>query len=286
MKNSQRTCRERHAFPRQGANLQKYLKVFDIGLQNTFVYRWNFFLRSLFGLFPLVGTVFIWGAIFQAKGGPINNFDYAAVVYYFLLVLVLDSLITPGDDEWQVAADIRDGQMNAFLAKPMNYLVYRMALFVSNRLLYTLVTLPVVILVFVVFRHYLVWPSSWATWALATLSVLLAALLQFLISYSVALLAFWMLEISTVVFIIYSFEYFLSGHMFPLGFMPAHIQEIMKLLPFPYELYFPISIFMGQVRGAALWEGLLIQFSWVLISAFVANTMWQRGLRRYQAVGG
>ena len=30
----------------------KYRKVFDIGLQNTFVYRWNFFLRSLFGLVP------------------------------------------------------------------------------------------------------------------------------------------------------------------------------------------------------------------------------------------
>jgi len=250
------------------------------------VYRWNFFLRSLFGLFPLVGTVFIWGAVFEAKGGGINNFDYASVVYYFLLVLVLDSLITPGDDEWQVATDIRDGQMNSFLVKPMNYLVYRMALFVSNRLLYTAVTLPVVILVFVVFQHYVVWPSSWATWMLTVTSVFLAASLQFLISYSVAMLAFWMLEISTVVFIIYSFEFFLSGHMFPLGFMPVAFQEVLKLLPFPYELYFPISIFMGKVHGAALWEGLLIQFCWVLIIAFGANTLWQRGLKRYQAVGG
>ena len=266
--------------------LLKYLKVFDIGLQNTFVYRWNFFLRSLFGLFPLVGTVFIWGAIFEAKGGGINNFDYASVVYYFLLVLVLDSLITPGDDEWQVATDIRDGQMNSFLVKPMNYLVYRVALFVSNRLLYSVVTLPVVILVFVVFRHYLVWPSSWATWMLTVISVFLAASLQFLISYSVAMLAFWMLEISTVVFIIYSFEFFLSGHMFPLGFMPVAFREVLMLLPFPYELYFPISIFMGKVHGAALWEGLLIQFCWVLIIAFGANTLWQRGLKRYQAVGG
>ena len=69
--------------------MQKYLKVFDIGIQNTFVYRWNFLFRSLFGLFPLLGTVFIWGAIFEAKGGGINNFNYASVVYYFLLVLVL-----------------------------------------------------------------------------------------------------------------------------------------------------------------------------------------------------
>ncbi len=250
------------------------------------MYRWNFLLRSLFGLFPLLGTVFIWRAIFEAKGGEINNFDFASVVYYFLLVLVLDSLITPGDDEWQVAADIRDGQMNAFLVKPMNYLVYRMALFVSNRLLYTVVTLPVVILVFVIFQHYLVWPSSWATWTLATISVFLAALLQFLISYSVAMLAFWMLEISTVVFIIYSFEYFLSGHMFPLSFMPVAFQNVLRLLPFPYELYFPISIFMGQAQGAALWEGLLIQFCWVMIIALGANALWQCGLKRYQAVGG
>jgi ABC-2 type transport system permease protein len=255
-------------------------------LQNTFVYRWNFFLRSLFGLFPLLGTVFIWRAIFEAKGGAINDFDYASIVFYFLLVLVLESLITPGDDEWQVAADIRDGQMNAFLVKPMNYLVYRVALFVSNRLLYTAVTLPVVIIVFAFFQHYLVWPSSWATWILAMISVLLAAALQFLISYSVAMLAFWMLEISTVVFIIYSFEYFLSGRMFPLGLMPVPIQNVLRLLPFPYELYFPISIFMGQVNGAALWEGLLIQSCWVLIIAFGANTLWQRGLKRYQAVGG
>jgi ABC-2 type transport system permease protein len=266
--------------------MQKYLKIFDIGLQNTFVYRWNFFFRSLFGLFPLLGTVFIWGAIFEAKGGGINNFNYASVVYYFLLVLVLDSLITPGDDEWQVASDIRDGQMNSFLIKPVNYLLYRLALFVSNRLLYTLVTLPVVMIIFAVFHRYLVWPSSWAIWLLTMVSVLLAGLIQFLIAYSVALFAFWMLEISTVVFIIYSFEYFLSGHMFPIGFMPPSIQAVLKFLPFPYELYFPIAIFMGQVHGAELWEGLLIQSCWLLLIALGANTLWRQGLKRYQAFGG
>ena len=266
--------------------IHKYLKVFDIGLQNTFVYRWNFFFRALFGLVPLLGTVFIWGAIFEAKGSDINNFNRASVVYYFLLVLVLDSLITPGDDEWQVAADIRDGQMNAFLIKPMNYLGHLLALCISNRVLYTLVTLPVVIMIFAAFHGYLVWPSSWATWLLTIISVFLAGAIQFLIAYSVALFAFWMLEISTVVFIIYSFEYFLSGHMFPIGFLPPAMQAVLRFLPFPYELYFPISIFMGKTRGAELWEGLLIQSCWVLIIAFGANTLWQQGLKKYQAVGG
>jgi ABC-2 type transport system permease protein len=267
-------------------SMKKYLKVFGIGLQNTFVYRWNFFLRALFGLFPLIGTIFIWGAIFEAKGGGINNFDYASMVFYFLLVLALDTLITPADDEWQVAADIREGQMNAFLVKPMNYLLYRLSLFASNRLLYTVVTLPVLVVTFFAFRTYIAWPSSWVTWAWAIVSVILAAMLQFLISYSVALLAFWMLEISTVVFIIYSFEYFLSGHMFPISFMPEGIQGILRLLPFPYELYFPISIFMEQVRGRELWNGMLIQTFWVLLIYLGASALWRGGLRKYQAVGG
>jgi ABC-2 type transport system permease protein len=267
-------------------SMKKYLKVFGIGLQNTFVYRWNFFLRALFGLFPLIGTIFIWGAIFEAKGGGINNFDYASMVFYFLLVLALDTLITPADDEWQVAADIREGQMNAFLVKPMNYLLYRLSLFASNRLLYTVVTLPVLVVTFLAFRTYIAWPSSWVTWAWAIVSVILAAMLQFLISYSVALLAFWMLEISTVVFIIYSFEYFLSGHMFPISFMPEGIQGILRLLPFPYELYFPISIFMEQVRGRELWNGMLIQTCWVLLIYLGASALWRGGLRKYQAVGG
>jgi ABC-2 type transport system permease protein len=267
-------------------SMKKYLKVFGIGLQNTFVYRWNFFLRALFGLFPLIGTIFIWGAIFEAKGGGINNFDYASMVFYFLLVLALDSLITPADDEWQVAADIREGQMNAFLVKPMNYLLYRLSLFASNRLLYTVVTLPVLVVIFLAFHTYIAWPSSWVTWAWTIVSVILAAMLQFLISYSVALLAFWMLEISTVVFIIYSFEYFLSGHMFPISFMPEGIQGILRLLPFPYELYFPISIFMEQVRGRDLWNGMLIQTCWVLLIYLGASALWRGGLRKYQAVGG
>jgi|SRR3977135_1138398 ABC-2 type transport system permease protein len=266
--------------------MQKYLKVFDIGLQNTFVYRWNFWFRALFAIFPLLGTVFIWGAIFEAKGGGINQFDYAAVVFYFLLVLVLDGLISPTDDEFQMAADIRDGQMNSFLVKPMNYLAYRASLFVSNRLLYTFVTLPVVIGIFFAFRQYLRWPLDWEIWVLSAISVVLAAALQFLISYSVAMLAFWMLEISTIVFIIFSFEYFLSGHMFPLGFMPPGIQAFLRFLPFPYELYFPISIFMGQIHGRDVWEGLAIQCFWVLIAFFGANALWRQGLRRYQAVGG
>ena len=263
-----------------------YFKVFDVGLQSTFVYRWNFFVRSIFGILPLLGTVLIWGAIFQAKGEGINSFDYGAVVFYFLLVLFLQGLVTPTDDEWEVANDIREGQIGSFIVKPVDYVLYRFSLFCSNRLLYAAVTLPVVVFLFFCYRQYVVWPTDWLIWVVAIWTTLMAALLQFLISLTVALLAFWMLEISTVVFIIYSFEYFLSGQMFPLAFMPATVQAVLAWLPFPYELSFPVVVLMQRVHGADLWFGVAVQAFWVVTAAIAAKTMWRIGLNHYETVGG
>src|SRR3981081_2052575 len=55
--------------------IDKYISVFNIGLQNTFVYRWNYFLRALFGLIPLAGTVFLWRAVFNERGSGLHGWD-------------------------------------------------------------------------------------------------------------------------------------------------------------------------------------------------------------------
>jgi len=264
----------------------KYRKVFDIGLQNTFVYRWNFLLRSLFGLVPLAGTVFIWRAIFKGADTPIGSYDYAKMIWYFLLVIVVDNLVTPTEDEWQIASDIREGQISAFLIKPLNYLGYRFSLFLSYRIVYTLVTIVPMGLAVLWFREYVVLPQSAATWPLFFLSAAMAAGISFLIAYSLALMSFWILEISTIVFILYSFEYFLSGQTFPLDIMPSWFQAILRWLPFPYELFFPVQVFLERVQGRELYMGLAIQAGWVLLMFGVAQLMWRRGIRHYQAAGG
>ena len=107
------------------SRIAKYASVFNIGLQNTFVYRWNYFLRALFGLIPLAGTVFLWAAVFKERGGGLHGYDYGSMIYYYLLTILVSNLVVPTEDEWQIAADIREGQINALLTKPMSYLAYR-----------------------------------------------------------------------------------------------------------------------------------------------------------------
>ena len=239
--------------------VEKYLSVFNIGLQNTFVYRWNYFLRALFGLIPLAGTVFLWAAVFKERGGGLHGYDYGSMIYYYLLTILVSNLVTPTEDEWQIAADIREGQINALLTKPMSYLAYRFSIFLSGRLVYTFVTLPPIALIFIYFREYIVLPADPLVYVLATVSMLMAAFIQFFITYSLAMMAFWILEISTIVFIVYSFEYFLGGQMFPIDIMPAAVQAVMKWLPFYYELFCPVAIFLGRLKGADLVQALVIQ---------------------------
>ena len=266
--------------------MTKYLTIFGIGLQNTVVYRWNFLLRTLFGVVPLIGAVYLWRAIFHSRGQDIAGYDFGSMIYYFLLIILAENLITPTEDEWQIAADIRDGQINALLAKPLSYLGYRVSLYLGYRVIYTAVTLPLVAILFGCFAQYVTLPHSGWTWLWTALSLGMAAFLQFFIAYSLAMLAFWILEISTVVFIVFSFEYFLSGQLFPLDLAPPWLRAALDWLPFTYELFFPITVFQEKVSGGGLCKGLLIQAGWLGVSWLAARTMWAQGLRRYQAVGG
>src|SRR3954462_1752833 len=141
-------------------NLARYGTVFTLGLQNTFVYRWNYFLRALFALIPLAGTVFLWRAVFAEHGGGLHGYDYGSMIYYYLLTILVSNLVTPAEDEWQIASDIREGQINSFLTKPVSYLGYRFSIFLSGRLVYTVVTLPPIAIIFLYFRHYIVLPHD------------------------------------------------------------------------------------------------------------------------------
>lgn len=263
-----------------------FAKVFSVGLQNTFVYRWNFLLRTIFGIVPLIGTLFLWRAIMESGGGNVGGYEYRTMIFYFMVVVFVDNLISPTEDDWQVAADIRDGRLSALLLKPLNYLGYRFTLYASYRLTYVaIIAVPIGALLFFL-RGFVVWPEHWTTWPLFFLSTAMAAGIQFLNAYILGLCAFWVLEVSTLVFIAFSFEYFLSGMVFPLDLLPPWLQGFVHWSPFTYQMFFPVQIIMERTSGRALWEGLAIQAGWLLLALIVAKLVWRAGLRKYQAVGG
>ncbi len=259
--------------------MKKYWHVLNIGIQNNLTYRFNFFARTVFGLVPLVAVIFMWRKIYEGKGAgsTVGSYSLAGMISYYLLVTIVDALTAVNEDDWQIAGDIKDGNISQFLLKPMDYLVYRLMLFISGR---------VTSLFILYLRQYFVLPPTAIALVAFLVSTFLTALLQFFISYSLAMLAFWVLEVSTFIFIVFAFEYIASGHLFPLDILPPGLERLLLFTPFPYQLYFPVSIYMGKTAGSDLAAGLLIQAGWVVGSYFLARFAWARGIKKYSAVGG
>ena len=266
----------------------KYLHVFGIGIQNTLVYRMNFLVKSSFALVPLTGTLFLWRAIYQGgvNGGAIDGYTLSGMISYYLLVTLVDALTAVAEDDWQIAADIKDGNISQFLLKPIDYFWYRLCLYLSGRAIYTTVAL-IPVAAFIVYLHrFFEGPASAEALVAAVAAALMGGVLQFLIAYSMALLAFWVLDVSTFIFLQFALEYLASGHLFPLDILPKGLVTFLNYTPYPYLLSFPIGAYMGRIEGAALVKGFAIQGAWLIAMFVLCQTVWRRGLRRYTAAGG
>ena len=121
--------------------LKKYWHVLNIGIQNNLTYRVNFLFRVVFGFVPLLATIYLWRAVYASKqGGDVADYSLLQMTSYYLIVTIVDALTAVSEDDWQIAADIKDGNISQFLVKPINYLNYRLCLFFSSRMIYVVVS--------------------------------------------------------------------------------------------------------------------------------------------------
>src|SRR5712671_591558 len=131
--------------------MQKYFHAFNIGIQNNLTYRFNFLARALFGLIPLTAVIMLWRKIYAGKADDsvISTYSLAQMISYYLLVTIVDALTAVNEDDWQIAADIKDGNISQFLLKPIDYLWFRACLFLSGRLTYLAVAfIPLTLFIF------------------------------------------------------------------------------------------------------------------------------------------
>jgi ABC-2 type transport system permease protein len=265
--------------------LNKYHQAFLVGLQSNLVYRWNFAVRGFFSLFHLAVVFILWGAAFAGKS-TLGGFSLNQTLTYFVTLLVLQFFISAFNEDYQISEEIRNGLINQFLLKPINYFLYRFSIFVAARLVSGALVFVPLLIAFPVLKDYLTFPhESWRL-ALGIPAMFLSALVQFSIAYCFGLLTFWFLEIQGFVILSMAVEAVLGGQVFPLDLLPAGVFRVAQFLPFYYQMYFPGAIFTGRIALPLVLQGLLIQLGWVLVLLTLNQFLWVRGLRRHTAVGG
>jgi len=268
------------------ATFIKYAAAFNVGLQSNLVYRVNFAVRGFFSFFHLVVVFILWSSAYS--GNPaIGGYSFAQTFTYFVALIVVQFMIGAFNEDYQISEEIRNGLINQFLLKPVNYFAYRFSIYVSARLVTGLLILLPVVVTYPFLRDYLTIPHEWWRLALGLPALAMSALIQFGIAYCFGMLSFWLLEIQGMVILSMALESVLGGQIFPLDLLPDGLFRISQYLPYYYQMYFPVAIFTGRLNDpAAIITGLGIQAGWVLAILALGQFLWTRGLRLHTAVGG
>jgi len=259
-----------------------------IGISDAIAYRGAFLLGILTSLIPLATSLLLWSAIYRAGGAgmQIAGFDLNAMLSYFLVTTALRMSGLAQDSQWEITDQVRNGRLSNFLLRPINYVVMHWDLRMTSIVIgVALASIPIGV-VLAAAHSVLVYPAAGWRWAAFALSVLLGIQISFLLSVCVGLTAFWFLETSGVMWAIMPIQMVLSGALFPLELVPGWLFRLLKFLPWTYETYFPLQIFLGRVEPAAIAQGVALQVFWVAMLCAAVALVWRRGTLRYEAVGG
>ena len=267
------------------AALVKYRQAFLVGLQSNLIYRWNFLARGVFSLLRLGVSVILWSAAYVGIA-KIGGFGLDQTLTYFVTLILLQFFVGAFNEDYQISEDIRNGLINQFITKPINYFLYRFSIFAAARLVSGGLILVPLLLFLPAISGWLTFPHEAWRIACAIPALTMSALIQFSIAYCFGLLTFWLLEIQGFVILSMAVETVLGGQMFPLDLMPPAIFHASRFLPFFYQMYFPAAILTGRVAFPMVVQGLGLQLAWVVVLLLVAEFLWRRGLRRHTAVGG
>ena len=268
--------------------LRKSGNIARVSLIERLAYRSDFFLATFLRFLPMITTILLWEAIYAgAAQESVAGYTLRQMIAYLLLVHISRMFSSMPGLAQGISRDIRKGTLKKYLLQPLDMIGYLLSYRVAHKIAYIVTAfLPYAVLFFLC-RSYLavVRPD-----ALMILAYVVALLLGFLVGFffetCMGLIGFWFLEVSSLLYVVNTVNFFVSGHMFPLDLLPAPWPTLLRLLPFQYLAYFPAAVLLGKVEGAELVRGLLIEAVWAVVLIVLSRWLFRHGLKRDSAYGG
>lgn len=268
------------------ARLRLKWLILRTAIEERLTYRADFAFSTLVRFLPIVTQIFLWSAIFQNDAGrTLMGYDFPEMVSYYLLVMLARAFSSMPGLSTGIAQSIADGSVRKYLIQPVDMLDHLFWHRVAHKLVYYVIAAGPFALVFWLCRGYFPgWPA-WPVTVAFVCSLLMSFAIGFLMEALIGLVAFWFLEVSSLVFIYMMLSYFLSGHMVPLEWLSPWIPFV-DYLPFRFLAYTPAAIMLGKIPSEQLPSELMIQATWIAGLLALNRLAFVRGVKRYSSFGG
>jgi ABC-2 type transport system permease protein len=266
---------------------KKYLNILRASLKERMAYRGDFLLGTVLRFLPMITTILLWKAVYEgSKEKTQAGFTYSEMIAYLLLTHISRMFSSMPNLSGGIARDIREGTLKRYLIQPVDLIGYLISYRVAHKVAYVITSALPYGLLFWLCRSYFDRFPDFGTFCVYGLSLVLAFLVGFFFEVCVGMVGFWFLEVTSLLYIVMTMNFFISGQMLPINLLPEPWFTILKWLPFQYMAYFPAVVFLGKLQGWDLVWGLLGEAGWAVGFLFLARFLYKRGLKRYGAYGG
>ncbi|RLA80434.1 MAG: hypothetical protein DRG33_02380, partial [Deltaproteobacteria bacterium] len=120
---------------------------------------------------------------------------------------------------------------------------------------------------------------------LGVISAVLGYLIQAFLSTLVGLAVVWT-KLKKGLFSFYEvISGFFGGWIIPLSILPPFLYIFVLLTPFPYMIFFPITVFMGIWSYQQVAAIMVFQIVWVIILSLFVKFVWQLAREHLEGVG-
>ncbi len=264
-----------------------------MSLIERMTYRGDFLLGTVLRFLPMITTILLWQAIYAgaAEGTAseeqqMAGFTLNDMIAYLLLVHVSRMFSSMPGLAGGIARDIRDGTLKKYLLQPLHMIGYLVSYRVAHKIAYIMMALLPYAGLFYLCRNFFPPLPGAGTLAAYVASLLLGFVIGFFMEASIGMVGFWFLEVTSMLYVVNTINFFVSGHMFPLDLLPDFWASLLKALPFQYLAYVPATVFLGKIQGWDLALALVVEMAWAAAFIFLSLALYRTGLRRYSAYGG
>jgi len=263
--------------------MKKYWLVFKTAAQDQIAERVNVLFWIVLLLLPLASFIFLWITVYS-QNQSIGGFHLNELITYYFGVSILNWISIWA--HWGIDYNIREGRLNTYLVRPLNYFSYKFAKMVGKDITHSVLGLPIFAAVGFVIKDYLTLPISTTWFLLIIMAVVLSILLQYIFSFCLGTVTFWTLEGTGFFYFIHTVVNFSGGTTLPLSAFPATIKSVLGFLPFRFFYSFPMELYLGKLDTVQVLHGFIIQGFWITAFYLLYRLLWSRGLKRYSAFGG
>lgn len=225
----------------------------------------------------------VWRELYRS--GTASALMPKAELFSYLLVAFVLNFLLSLQVENRFGQRLRQGLITSDLLRPLGFLPFQLAQAVGDVVMNLLFALPVYAAGYF-FLGSEVLPRDASSLALGLVSVALALLVNFSISYLLVQLSFVTQTLYGVYFARAALHQAFSGVAAPLSTFPALLGAWASAMPFRHVIETPARILLGQAAPAEIPALLLGQLAWGVGLLALSSAIFHSVLRRHQIQGG